>query len=130
MLKNYNTCLQGLHHLTADEMYVLEWKLRNRKQNEAYTLHGQVPAERRLMRECFLGSVRHTDLPAKIICCSEWQQQQNLTSHNLDESLAKGHTSPWKAWRCLNKLRTGVACSKEKRKRWKYFNRDTTCECG
>ena len=47
-----------------------------------------------------------------------------------DESLAKGHTSPWAAWRCLNRLRTGVACSKEQRKRWKYFNGDTTCEYG
>ena len=59
---------------------------------------------------------------------------QNLSPHNyavnLDESLAKGHTSPWAAWRCLNRLRTGVACSKEQRKRWKYFNGDTTCECG
>ena len=65
---------------------------------------------------------------------SEWQHRQNLSPHNcavnLDESLAKGHTSPWAAWRCLNRLRTGVTCSKEQRKRWKYFNGDTTCECG
>ena len=85
-------------------------------------------------RECFLSSVRPADFPAKVIRCSEWQHRQNLSPHNcavnLDESLAKGHTSPWAAWRCLNRLRTGVACSKEQRKRWKYFNGDTTCECG
>ena len=34
---------------------------------------------------------------------------------NLHESIAKGHTSPWTAWRCLNRLRTGVTCSKEQR---------------
>ena len=99
-----------------------------------HSLHGQVPAERRLKRECFLSSVRPADFPAKVIRCSEWQHRQNLSPHNcavnLDESLAKEHTSPWAAWRCLNRLRTGVACSKEQRKTWKYFNGDTTCECG
>ena len=102
--------------------------------NAAHSLHGQVPAERRLKRECFLSSVRPADFPAKVIRCSEWQHRQNLSPHNcavnLDESLAKGHTSPCAAWRCLNRLRTGVACSKEQLKRWKYFNGDTTCECG
>ena len=85
--------------------------------NAAHSLHGQVPAERRMTRECFLSSVRHADFPAKVIRCSEWQHRQNLAPHNfagnLDESLAKGHTSPWAAWRSLNRLRTGVACSKE-----------------
>ena len=31
MSKNY-TCLWGSHHLTSEEIYVLEWKRRNRKQ--------------------------------------------------------------------------------------------------
>ena len=132
MSNNY-TCFRGLHHLTSVEMYVLEWKRRNRKQTQP-TLHVQIPAERRLKRECFLSSVRPADFPAKIIRCSEWQHRQNLAQHNcavnLDESLAKGHTSPWAAWRCINRLRTGVACIKEQRKRWMYFNGDTTCECG
>ena len=102
--------------------------------NAAHSLHGQVPAERRLKRECFLSSVRPADFPSKVIRCSEWQHRKNLASRNsavnLDESLANGHASPWAAWRCLNRLRTGVACSKEQRKRWKYFNGDTPCECG
>ena len=29
-----------------------------------------------------------------------------------------------------HRLHTGVACSTEQRKRWKYFNGDTTCEYG
>ena len=100
----------------------------------AHSLHGQVPAEIRLKREVFLRSVPSADIPAKVIRYSEWQHHQNLAPHNcpvnLDESLAKGHTSPWAAWICFNRLRTGVACSKEQRKRLKYFNGDTTCECG
>ena len=101
--------------------------------NVVHSLHDQIPADRRLKRKCFLSSVQPADFPAKVIGCSEWQQRQNLASHNCtvnqDESLAKGNTSPWTKWRCLNRLRTGVACSNEQRKRWKYFNRDTTCEC-
>ena len=30
----------------------------------------------------------------------------------------------------LNRIDTGVTSSKEQRKRWKYFNGDTTCEPG
>ena len=49
---------------------------------------------------------------------------------NLYEDLATWHDSPWLNWRCLNRLRTGYTCSKEQRKKWGYFNGDTTCECG
>ena len=38
--------------------------------------------------------------------------------------------NPGLTWRCLNRLRTGYSCSKEQRKKWGYFNGDTTCECG
>ena len=107
---------------------------RKQETNADPSLHAQFPAERRLKRECFLSSVRPADFHAKIIRCSKWQQRPNLAQHNcavnLDESLAKWHTRPWAAWRCLNRLRTGVPCSKEQRKRWKYFNGDITCECG
>ena len=102
--------------------------------NAAHSLHDQVPAERRLKRECFLISVRPADFPAKVIRCSEWQHRQNLLSHNcsvnLDKSLAREHTNPRTAWIFLNRLSTGVSCSKEQHEIWKYFNGDTTCECG
>ena len=39
-------------------------------------------------------------------------------------------TSQWTTWRCLNRLRTSVACSKEQRKKWGYYDRNTTCDCG
>ena len=46
------------------------------------------------------------------------------------EDLAKCHNSPWLTWRSLNRLRTGYTCSKEQRKKWKYYDGDTTCVCG
>ena len=39
--------------------------------NAAHSRQGQVPAERRLKRECFLSSVRPADFPSKVIRCSE-----------------------------------------------------------
>ena len=54
----------------------------------------------------------------------------NWMFHNLNKSLARGHESPWTMWRCLNRLRTGYTCSKEQRKKWQYWDGDTTCECG
>ena len=33
------------------------------------------------------------------------------------------------SYQSLDSVVSGVACSKEQRKRWKYFNGDTTCDC-
>ena len=111
-------------------------RVENAKQetNEAHSLHGQIPAERRLKsRNCILHSVKPANLPPKVIGCSKWLRRTNKTSHqnsvNLDESLVRGHDSPWTTWRCLNRLRTGYTCSKEQRKKWQYFDGDTTREC-
>ena len=49
---------------------------------------------------------------------------------NLYKDLVTGHDSHWLNLRCLNRLKTGYTCSKEQRKKWGYFNGDTTCECG
>ena len=89
--------------------------------NEVHSLHGKIPAERRLKSiNCFLHSVKPANFPPKVIRCSEWLRRTNKTPHrtsvNLDESLARGHDSPWTTWRCLNRLRTGYTCSKEQRK--------------
>ena len=128
MSKTY-TCSQGIAPPDIRRDVCARVEKKKQETNAAHSLHGQIPAGGRLKRECFLSSIR-----PKVICCSEWQHRQNLTPHycavNLDESLANGHTSPWAAWRCLNRLRTGVACSKKQRKRWKYFNGDRTWECG
>ena len=103
--------------------------------NEAHSLYGQNPAERMLKsRTCFLRSVKPADIPHNVIRCSAWlrrlQAIQPRATANLDESLAKGFDRPWTTWRCLNRLRTGFTCSKEQRPRWRYYEGDTTCECG
>ena len=51
-------------------------------------------------------------------------------SANLTQSLARGHTSQWTTWKCINILRTGVTCSKEQWKKWGFYEGDTTCDCG
>ena len=88
--------------------------------SEAQSLYGQIPAERRLQsRNCFLHSVKPVNFLLKVIRCSEWLRRTNKTPHrtfvNIDESLARGHDSPWTTWRCLNRLHTGYTCSKEQR---------------
>ena len=117
-------------------MYVLEWK-KKQETNEAHSLYGQNPAERRLeSRTCFLRSVKPADFPPKVIRCSAWLRRLQAIPHraivNIDESLAKGFDRPWTTWRCLNRLRIGFTCTKEHRtiQRLRYYEGDTICECG
>ena len=103
--------------------------------NEAHSLYGQNPAERRLKsRNWFFRSVKPADFPPKVIRCSAWLMRLQAIPHratvNIDESLAKGFDRPWTTWRCLNRLRTWFTSSKEQRQRWRYYEEDTTCECG
>ena len=93
--------------------------------NEAHSLYGQNPTERRLQsRNCFLRCVKPADFPHDVIRCSAWLWRLQSIPHrataNLDESLAKGFDRPWTTWRCLNRLRTRFTCSKEQRQRWRY----------
>ena len=110
-----------------------EWKEPNR-QRETHSLFGHTPARRRLKsRRSLLTSVQPVRFPAKVVRVNEWKRRLEEKAHaglvNLYEDLATGHDSPWLNWRCLNRLRTGYTCSKEQRKKWGYFNRNTTCEC-
>ena len=50
----------------------------------------------------------------------------NSGSTNLNAGLARGHTSQLTTWRCLNRQRTGVTCSKEQRKKWGYYEVNNT----
>ena len=80
---------------------------------------------------CFLSSVHPADFHPKDIRCNELQRRLNTKPHNcsanLTESLPRGHTSQWTTWKYINRLRTGVTCSKEQRKKWGYYEGDTTC---
>ena len=103
--------------------------------NEAHSLYDHNPTKRRLeSRNCFLRSVKPADLPPKVIQCSAWLRRLQAIPHratvNIDKSLAKGFDRPWTTWRCLNRLRRGFTCSKEQGQRWRYYEGDTTCECG
>ena len=104
-------------------------------ERETHSLFGHTPARRRLKsRRSFLTSVQPVHFPAKVVRVNEWKRRLEEKAHaglvNLYEDLATGQDSPWLNWRCLNRLRTGYTCSKEQRKKWGYFNGDTTCECG
>ena len=98
---------------------------KNQESNIAHSLYGQNQRECRMKsRSCFLSRVRPADFYPKVIRCNEWPHRLNTKTHscsgNLTESLARGHTSQWPIRRCLNRLRTGVTCTKEKRKKWRY----------
>ena len=50
--------------------------------NEAHSLYGQNPAERRLeSRNCFLRSVKPADFPLKVIRCSAWLRRLQAIPH-------------------------------------------------
>ena len=92
----------------------------------AHTSKKTSKVEKKLPYKCSTSS-----LPSK--SCPSQRMEEKTGGEglvNLYEDLATGHDSPWLNWRCLNRLRTGYTCSKEQRKKWAYFNRDTTCECG
>ena len=102
--------------------------------NEAHYICSEPSRKEAKVEELFLRSVKHADFPTKAIRCSAWLWRLQAIPHratiNLDETLAKGFDRPWTTWRCLNRLRTGITCSKEQRQRWRYYEGDTTCECG
>ena len=96
---------------------------KKQESNVAHYRYGQTTTERRLKsRSCFLSRVRPADFHPKVIRCNEWQRRPNTKPHscsaNLTESLARGQTRQWTTWRCLQRLRTGVTCSKGQRKKW------------
>ena len=104
-------------------------------ERETHSLFGHTPARSHLKsRISFFTSVQPVHFPAKVVRVNEWKRRLEEKAHaglvNQYEDLAMGHDSPWLSWRCLNRLRTGYTCSEEQRKKWGYFNRDTTCECG
>ena len=102
--------------------------------NEAHTLYGQNPAERRLeSRNCFLRSVKPADFPHKMIRCSAWLRRLHAIPHratvNIDKSLAKWfdrHGRRGDAW--IDYAQDSHVARTETE--WRYYEGDTTCECG
>ena len=98
---------------------------KNQKTNVTHSLHGQIPAERRLKRKFFLSFVRPlTSLQKSSAAVNgstgrTWHHTTALSNWMK----ANGNTSPWTAWICLNRLHTGVSCNKDQCKRWRYNKR-------
>ena len=66
----------------------------DKETNEAHSLYGQHPAERRLKSmNCFLRSVKPAEFSPMVIRCNEWLRRLPTTSHkvtvNLRENLVK-----------------------------------------
>ena len=103
--------------------------------DERHSLFGHTPATAHLKsRQPFLPNIQPMDFSAKTVRCSNWRARLREKPH-IDvglptKDLGKGHNSPWLTWRRINRLRTGYTCSKEQRKKWKYYDGDTTCVCG
>ena len=97
--------------------------------DERHSLFGHTPAPVHLKsRQPFLPNVQPIDFSAKTVRCANWRARLREKSH-IDvglptEDLAKGHNSPWLTWRSRNRLKTGYTCSKEQRKKWKYYDGD------
>ena len=60
MSKNY-TCLRGIAPPDIRRDVCAKVEKQQQETNAAHSLHGQIPAERRLKRECFLSSVQPAD---------------------------------------------------------------------
>ena len=72
-------------------------------------------------------------LPSKSRTMKRKRRSRDMLSLGMvgsNEESAKGYDSPWLTWRCINRRRTWYTSSIEQRKKWGYFNGDTTCACG
>ena len=116
----------------SEEKYVRGWRGPNKRKTRdtlclATPQHRASEVKTPFFAKCTTNGLLRKD-------CTNWRARLREKSHIdlglLTEDLAKGHNSPWLTWRSLNRLRTGYTCSKEQRKKWKYYDGDTTCVCG
>ena len=104
--------------------------LTKQTKDERHSWFGYTPAPAHpKSRHPFLPNVEPMDFSAKTVWCANWRARLREKSHIdiglLTEGFAKSHNSPWLTWRILNST-----CSKEQRKKWKYYDGDTTCGGG
>ena len=116
-------------------MYVLDWRGPNKKANQpthCLATH-QLKDASNPEDPSYEWYVKPSYFPPKVVRCNEWQRRTRnklcLDMPNLREELASGYDSPWLTWRCLNLLWSGYTCSQEQRKKWGYYEGDTTCAC-
>ena len=101
---------------------------RKQSSNKAHSLFDHTPANK--PPKCTL---QPANFPVKLIRCSKWRKRLRDRRHidivNLHEEMTKSYARAWTTWRCLNRLRTGYACSKSQVKKWKYYTGHTMCAC-
>ena len=88
----------------------------------AHTSKKTSKVEKKLPYKCSTSSLPSKSCPS--------QRMEEKTGGECTCRLCKNKQTTWLNWRCMNRLRTGSTCSKEQRKKWGYFNGDTTCEYG
>ena len=90
-----------------------------------------------LLLVCFLSSVDPLATSAASTRVALWEERisthPTATSMALkpQEELPPGADTKWTEWKCLNRLRTGVGCSKVSLQKWGYLDtaEDVTCDC-
>ena len=112
---------------------------RNRQvEDTRHPCHSHKPAPSRLKsRKSFLHTVQPLSQPPQAARLALWEEQRTGNQHQAKlpiqtkEQLPSGHKSEWKAWKSLNRLRTGVGRCKSNMSKWGYADAaDTACECG
>ena len=79
------------------------------------------------MKELFCKFNPSIDIPLVEACRHLWKKQlQRSPQRRLPikppEFMAPGHQTPWKNWRCLNRLRTGVVRTKSTLAKWGFHS--------
>ena len=112
----------------SEEKYVRGWRGPNKRETLFVWTHPSTGAS--VVKTTFSAKCTTNGLLRKDCTVCELGEKSPIDVGLPTEDLAHGHNSPWLTWRSLNRLRTGYTCSKEQRKKWKYYDGDTTCVCG
>ena len=104
--------------------------------DQRHPLYDQTPACSRLKsRKSFLATTKPLAVDAASSRIRLWQGRlaNDPTATNMEisqaEELPPGLDEPWKQWRCLNRLRTGVGRCKASMQRWGYSTDPADCAC-
>ena len=96
MSKNY-TCLRGIAPPDIRRYVCARVEKKKQESNAAHSLHGQVPAERRLKRECFLAPydlLTSLQKSSAAVNGNTGRTCHHTTALSTWMKVSKGHTSP------------------------------------
>ncbi|XP_055703521.1 uncharacterized protein LOC129802013 [Phlebotomus papatasi] len=96
-----------------------------------HLLYGRERAKRRLKsRKSFSQTVLCLETIPEYARLNLWRDAVPPNFVEPKESLPPGGDQDWRTWRALNRLRSGVARSKDNRRRWGFTEGDVLCDCG